>query len=171
MAKSLLTAALTVTITVFLQPAAEMLYNKLDKRQTERSPSTPNNVWGGARSSVLESLRGLVWGSEITDQQAIKCIIGEAEDQGIEGMTAVAEAIRNRGHLKGVYGCKSPRIKKAAQEIWDMAQWAWDRSEFTNLAKGADHWHSTDEPPVWWERYGKRTTVIGKHKFYKEVYK
>ncbi|MCB1711500.1 MAG: hypothetical protein KDH96_03185 [Candidatus Riesia sp.] len=104
-------------------------------------------------------------------QKEIGCVLGEAEDQGIEGMTAVAEAIRNRGHLRGVYGCRSPRLQKASAASWEKAAWAWERSAFTNLVKGADHWHSDREPPAWWEKYGKLTVKVGNHKFYKEVYR
>ncbi|MCA9404315.1 MAG: hypothetical protein KC897_11075 [Candidatus Omnitrophica bacterium] len=105
----------------------------------------------------------------VPEELGVRCVIGEAEDQGIEGMTAVAEAIRNRGHVRGVYGCRSPRIKKAAGSVWELARWAWDRSEFTNSVKGADHWHSDREPRAWWEKYGTRTVKIGSHKFYKDV--
>ena len=46
-----------------------------------------------------------------TDAQAIKSIMGEARGEGgmnkelkLKAMIMVGEGIRNRGHLKGVYG-------------------------------------------------------------------
>ena len=37
-------------------------------------------------------------------EDAIRAIVGEAANQGSQGMLAIACAIRNRGHLKGAYG-------------------------------------------------------------------
>ncbi|MCA9404311.1 MAG: hypothetical protein KC897_11055 [Candidatus Omnitrophica bacterium] len=117
----------------------------------------------------LAVLAAIAMADTVPEDLAVRCVVGEAEDQGIEGMTAVAEAIRNRGHVRGVYGCRSPRIAKAQPGVWELARWAWDRSEFTNSVKGADHWHSDREPRAWWEKYGTRTVKIGSHKFYKDV--
>lgn len=114
-------------------------------------------------------IAGAVQAQTVPDDIAVRCIVGEAEDQGIEGMTGVAEAIRNRGHLRGVYGCNSPRTEKAPATVWELASWAWERSAFTNTVNGADHWHSDREPSAWWEKYGTRTAKIGNHKFYKDV--
>ncbi len=106
-----------------------------------------------------------------TDMDAIRCVVGEAEDQGMDGMIAVAEAIRNRGYLKGVYGCKSARSLEASMKVWENAMEAWRVSEHTNSVYGADHWHSVREKKAWWEKYGTFTAKIGDHKFYKDVYR
>jgi len=107
------------------------------------------------------------YGYEIDRALAIKAIIGEAENQGLVGMTAVGEAIRNRGHLKGVYGVKSKRVNKAPKWVYKQAEKAWDDSANTNLVKGADHWESTDFKQPSWSINMKETAKIGKHRFYR----
>lgn len=112
---------------------------------------------------------GLAHADKIPEDVAVQCILGEARGESKLGMIAVAEAIRNRGHLKGVYGCDSKfKVKKSTRSL---AKLAWRVSKNTNVVKLGDHWHSTDEPIVWWEKYGELTVIIGKHKFYKNVYK
>lgn len=97
--------------------------------------------------------------------------MGEAENQGLKGMTAVAEAIRNRGTLKGVYGVKSPRLKKAPKWVFAMASKAWDDSQKSNLVKNANGW-GTDadiekfKSEGWWND-SLIVTRIGDHTFYK----
>lgn len=103
----------------------------------------------------------------IPEDIAVSCILGEARGEGYQGMLAVAEAMRNRGHIKGVDGCdyqakNGDPIQKAFR--------AWYESEFTNLTNGADHWHADYINP-WWARYGKMTAKVGAHIFYKEVYR
>lgn len=169
-----LTAFLTVIFTLSLPILGEIIYKTATKGSNNPSKArsykaNKNPKW--ASSSVLQSISGLVFGAEYSDMDAIRCVVGEAEDQGYEGMLAVAEAIRNRGHLKGVYGCKSDRSLQAPEWVWHEAMDAWKESEFTNLVKGADHWHSLREEKAWWEKYGKLTVIIGDHKFYKEVYR
>lgn len=69
--------------------------------------------------------------NKISDEKAILSIIGEAEDQGYEGMLAVACAIRNRGTLKGVFGINNLRVKheRYSKAIWFQAKKAWDISK------------------------------------------
>lgn len=174
MIKAIMTAILTVSLTVFLNPIAESLHNRLINGQkpvkTERSQKK-GIVSGSASSSVLKSLSGLVFGAEPDYPPEVGCIVGEAEDQSYEGMLAIAGAIRNRGHLKGVYGCQSKRLPYVKRAIWLLADKAWKESAQVDITQGADHWHSIREPEAWWEKYGKLTVIIGDHKFYKEVYR
>jgi len=109
--------------------------------------------------------------AEINDVQAVKAIIGEAEGEPFVGKVAVAEAIRNRGHLKGVYGVKSPRVKKASLKVWKDAEKAWQESKKSNLVNGADHWESVDFPVPSWSKSMTKTATIGKHVFYRTVKK
>jgi spore germination cell wall hydrolase CwlJ-like protein len=92
------------------------------------------------------------------------CVCGEAENQGVRGQIGIAHAISNRGHLKGVYGCKSTR------ETTDSCVRATETAENTpDSVGGADHWLSDDDlksPPGWVKRC-KKTVKIGKHTFYK----
>lgn len=108
--------------------------------------------------------------AEVNPNQAILAIVGEAENQGLIGMTAVAEAIRNRGTLKGVYGLKSPRLKKAPKWVFSMARKAWEDSQNSNLTNGATHWENTKSFGVpYWAKPMKKTAVIKDHAFYKAV--
>lgn len=110
--------------------------------------------------------------AEIARSQAINAIVGEAENQGLKGMTAVAEAIRNRGTLKGVYGVKSPRLKKAPKWVFAMASKAWDESQKSNLVKGATHWENTKAfGTPYWVKSMQKTATIKDHVFYREVVK
>lgn len=104
---------------------------------------------------------------QIDDKMAIRCIIGEASGEGILGMTAVAEAIRNRGTLKGVYGCRAKHVDREPNYVWVMAADAWEKSKSTNLTDGADHWESIDFKTPYWARRMTMTAMINKHVFYR----
>jgi spore germination cell wall hydrolase CwlJ-like protein len=97
------------------------------------------------------------------EEMEIRCIIGEAADQGFEGMTAVGEAIRNR-----VYGCKSKMPDTQPEWVWVKAREAWEKSKHSNLVNGATHWESIDFPAPWWADDMIETVKIRKHIFYKE---
>ena len=108
-----------------------------------------------------------VRGAEITEEVAIRCIIGEASNQGYEGMVAVGEALRNRGTTRGVYGCDVTRYEPAW--VWDMARRAWDASQYSNLVDGADHWHNVRrEGETYWTVKMEKTICIKDHCFYRE---
>ena len=105
---------------------------------------------------------------QISEAQAIRAIVGEASGEGYVGMVAVAEAIRNRGHLRGVYGIKSPHVDKEPKWVFDRARKAWRESEKSNLVKKADHWENTKafgEP--YWAKGMTKTATIGSHTFYR----
>ena len=73
------------------------------------------------------------------DQKAILAIIGEAENQGYDGMLAVACAIRNRRTLQGVYGLNAPRVKHGlyTKRTYLESKKAWEESKKL-MAKGYD---------------------------------
>lgn len=100
-------------------------------------------------------------------EKVIYCIMGEARGEGASGMLAVAEAIRNRGTLDGVYGCDA--TFKIKRNIVKDARTLWKYSKNTNFVKGATHWESTDFEAPYWAKDMVRTVTIGKHVFYKEV--
>ena len=104
-------------------------------------------------------------------RKSVKAIIGEAENQGYEGMYAVAHAIRNRGTLRGVYGLNSPRVKqrKYSTKTWDLASKAWLRSkDGKDPTRGADHWHNLRrEGENYWTKVMEKTAEIGDHVFYR----
>jgi hypothetical protein len=117
------------------------------------------------------AVNGLCFG-EISRAQAVSAIVGEAENSGMKGMIAVGEAIRNRGHLRGVYGTKSPRLKVASPEIKAQARKAWDKSRRSNLTKKSTGWGSSEDVKKWkksgyWSKVTPTVTIGGNH-FYKE---
>lgn len=102
--------------------------------------------------------------------QIERCLVGEAADQGLIGMTAVGEAIRNRGTLKGVYGCRSPLYDREPQWVRDMAHRAWIASETSDLTHHATHWENIKSfGKPYWVASMEETARIGNHVFYKEI--
>src|SRR3990167_894006 len=110
----------------------------------------------------------LVHASEIPDNIAVRAIIGEAANQGFDGMTAVAEGIRNRGTLKGVYGLKAKHVDKQPEWVWVKARQAWERSKTSDLVHRADHWENTTAFGVpYWAKSMVKTAQIKDHAFYR----
>ena len=95
-----------------------------------------------------------------TDHLAILAIVGEVSGEGkskgekYTAMIMIAKAIRNRGHVRGVYGIRAKHNATEAPYIWDMARRAWrDSAHHTDLTCGADSWYSMEDlakfgPPV-----------------------
>lgn len=107
------------------------------------------------------------------DDKAILSIIGEAEDQGYQGMLAVAGAIRNRGNLKRVYGYHSLRVRHHlySQLVYNNASYAWQESKFRDISNGATGWGNASDIEIfkkyaWWKNC-TITMVIKDHTFYK----
>lgn len=112
------------------------------------------------------------YAEQIDDSRAVNAIIGEAENQGAQGMLAVACAIRNRGTLKGVYGEKNKRVinKRYTEKIYYIAKSAWVVSENPDrctFLDGADHWENvgTFGEPTWANKM-KETYRWKDHVFY-----
>lgn len=110
-----------------------------------------------------------------SDEQAILAVIGEAENQGYQGMKAIACGIRNRGTLKGVYGLNSPRVKKHkySENTAAQAMVAWETSDDPDQCRflgGADHWENVKAfgKPTWASEMVE-TYRYKDHVFYKEV--
>lgn len=90
----------------------------------------------------------------IDTDMAVKVILGEAADQGLDGMIAVAEVIRNRGKLRGFSSMRRNLDKFASQQpqrIQILAERAWKMSRYTNYTNGATHFDNVDRfgMPVW----------------------
>lgn len=129
---------------------------------------------------ICISFLTLLLGANLNEAQAIaklpyknkklyRCVIGESASEGSKGMIAVAEAIRNRGTTKGVYGCNAKFVDNEPQWVWDKARKAWELSEHTNVTEGATHWENLKEfGKPWWADSLTKTVKIGNHQFYKE---
>jgi len=99
---------------------------------------------------VVLTLSSLTSAHAIPENKAVRAIIGEAADQGYRGMLAVACAIRNRGHLKGVYGLKAKHVDSEPEWIWNIAKIAWQESASCDIVNGATHWENlTYGTPYW----------------------
>jgi hypothetical protein len=103
----------------------------------------------------------------ISEEKGVQCILGEARGEGFESMKSHAEAIRNRGNLKGVYGCRVDLSKEMAYlkktGIYDLAVKAWHESKTSNIVKGASFWGSLKVDGKWikkMERNGYVKTVV-----------
>jgi len=119
---------------------------------------------------LLAILAAPVHAGEIPTRDAVHAILGEARGEKYVGMYAVACAIRNRGHLRGVDGARAKF--QASGEIYQQAAKAWAESETgEDITRGADHWYAHNILTPWWVRYGTRTAVIGGHTFMRDVKK
>lgn len=105
----------------------------------------------------------------IDDKLAVRAVMGEASGEGYRGMYAVSHAIRNRGHLRGVYGKRAKRIYKESWRVWRKAQAAWRASATgADPTRGATHWENVREfGRPYWAKSMRQTAVIGQHVFYK----
>lgn len=108
--------------------------------------------------------------SPISDRDAVRAIVGEAANQGERGMVAVGNVIRNRGHLRGMYGLKNPMADRQPRSVWRTARRAWHKSATMDVVRGATHFENTKafgRPR--WATDMKVTIVIKDHTFYKPI--
>jgi hypothetical protein len=116
---------------------------------------------------------GLSYAQELPKNKVIDCILGEAEGSGYRGMLAISHAIRNRGNLKGVYGCNSPRVKqhKYSSKTFVDAVRAWEDSRLGyDITEGATGWGNDKDLTIfarstWWKNC-EITVSIGGNNFY-----
>ena len=102
----------------------------------------PNPKWFIPAVTIFTLLFCLAFSTVKTENLNIRAIIGEASGEGYEGMLCVAAAIRNRGHLRGVYGVNAKHVDNEPPWVWRLAVIAWNESETNDPTDGADHWGS-----------------------------
>jgi hypothetical protein len=79
--------------------------------------------------------------SSVNDDDAIDAIVGEASNQSYDTMVCVAQAIRHRGNLRGVYGFHAKHNKGESADTWEMAESAWEDSvTMKDRVHGAKNW-------------------------------
>ena len=93
------------------------------------------------------------------------------------GKIAIAEVIRRRGSLRGIYGINSPRVRLASRAVRKDCELAWAKKG-TNLTRGATVWGNADDVRKWKARAKKyprhwfnrmhQTAQIGRHFFFAE---
>lgn len=127
--------------------------------------------------------------ADYAPEGVIETIILESVSEGLEGMIAVAEVIRNRtndprwpdSYTAVVYqpwqfscwneDAEDWRVKRynreATPQMIQRAMRAWHESQWTSLTKGATLYHADYVTPNWDWSKTERIVKIGKHIFYR----
>lgn len=106
--------------------------------------------------------------AQIRDDLAVRAILGEASNQGFDGMLAVASALRNRGTLQGVYGLKAKHVDRQPAKVWEQARKAWTTSATRSTVGKATHWDNVRAfGRPYWVKDMVLVVRIGDHWFYK----
>ena len=132
-------------------------------------------IFGLIASIVMVLLMCSQAKAEISNEKAVHCILGESRGEyatyGYNSFLAIADALRNRGTTKGVYGCGVNLSKDMAymakKGYYSKALQAWIDSARVELVKGSSHWESTLFKTPYWAKDMKVTYQVGHHKFYK----
>jgi len=104
-------------------------------------PAHPNGRW--TRHIVLLLVLwtlgfGLpAFAAPIKPCDVVNAIVGEAAGQPYIVKLGVAEAIHNRGSLKGVYGLNAAHNRNEPAWVWRDARLAWAQCKTTHITKGA----------------------------------
>ena len=108
----------------------------------------------------------------VADDEGVRCIIGEAGNQGFDGLVACADALQNRGHTRGVYGCGAAHVDKEPAWVWKMARRAWERAKRVDVVRGATFWGSVKVDKGWIATMERnkfvKTYEYKDHVFYRE---
>lgn len=131
---------------------------------------------------MLLAMSGVVFAKNapIKDVDAVRAILGEAENESMIGKIAIGEVIRTRGGFKGIYGYNAVKYvngryyrgKRAiSPTIAVQALKAWKLSANTNYALNAQGWGNASDLKVfarqsWW-RNCAIVAKIGDHYFWK----
>ena len=126
-------------------------------------------VIGMALISILSPFKAWAVETRVDDSKAIHAILGEANNA--KERHAIAHAIRNRGHLGGVYG----HMDNPSEVEYQAGCKAWYESEYTtDPTHGADHWLSdydlkhSKKHLIAFRFKMVETAYIGNTHFYKE---
>lgn len=116
----------------------------------------------------------------IKDIDAVRAILGEAENESMIGKIAIGEVIRTRGGFKGIYGYNAVKYvngryyrgKRAiSPTIAVQALKAWRASISTNYALNAQGWGNASDLKIFsrasWFKKCYITVKIGNHYFWK----
>lgn len=89
--------------------------------------------------TLLCTLSGSAWA--IPDSQAVKAVLGEAGGLSAYEQGAICHALRNRGHLRGVYGLGSTTPRTDLERTIGLKMWVSSGVD-EDYTKGATHWLS-----------------------------
>jgi hypothetical protein len=90
---------------------------------------------------VMLCLCLVAWASEISSSMAVKAVLGEAGGLSAYEQGAICHAIRNRGHLRGVYGLRSTTPRTELERTTGLKTWVFSGLG-EDYTKGATHWLS-----------------------------
>ena len=108
--------------------------------------------------------------NQITDNVAVRILVGEAANQGLKGMICVGEVIRHRKSVKGFCGFRSKHIMAEPKSVWKMAKIAWELSAHTNYTQGADHFENVHDFGIpCWAKDCVKVYEYKDHVFYKGI--
>ena len=105
------------------------------------------------------SARGVMAG--VADTDAVTAIVGESAGQPYLVKLGIAEAIHNRGTLRGVYGFHALHNATEPAWVWRDARRAWTQSAGTNIVHGATHFGNSSDVAKGTFAGMKLTAILG----------
>lgn len=120
--------------------------------------------------AIFFLLSSTVHASQISEDKAVRILVGEAANQGEIGMICVAEVLRKKGSTQGFYGLNAKHSHKEPAWVWAQARKAWASSLHTNYTQGANHFENIKAfgcPS--WAKNCVQTFKYKDHVFYKEA--
>ena len=119
---------------------------------------------------------------QYSDVDIVNTIVGEASNQGYNGMLAIACAIRNRMRdpyhkrdiLRGAYGLHAGHTKSEPKWVFDTANKAWsDSANVKDITNGATLWGNASDVEKFkkqaWFKNVVQSAKIGAHFFFKDA--
>lgn len=98
---------------------------------------------------VLASFMIFIYWPKINTDDAIDAIVGEAANQSYDTMVCVAQGIRHRGTLHGVYGLHAKHNASENADTYEMAEEAWEDSAVTkDQIHGAKNWGNREDMKI-----------------------
>ena len=113
-------------------------------RDDIKIPWKESIVWLLIFIAVFFTIKQFIY--RINDDEAVSAIVGEASNQSYDTMVCVAQGIRHRGTLKGVYGVHARHNADESKDTWLAAENAWEDSAIENdHIKGAKNWGTVED--------------------------
>lgn len=106
------------------------------------------------------------FGKNLDDKAVIHAIVGEASGEPFLAQKGIAEVIRRRGSLQGIYGANTTR--KESQAAYNKAAKAWAESATSNITQGCKYFGGVMDDDYFANVLHKKPFLtIGHTRFYK----
>ena len=103
----------------------------------------------------------------VPDKDAIDAIVGEAANQDGYTKICIAQAIDNRGNLKGVFGYHAPHNKFESADTFAEAATSWyNRKKYPDQVNGATNFGTKMDLAITGIDYGEIKAKCGDFYFY-----